>query len=175
MITEQDVFNYIFYPNLVEEKKKILINSSQEYGYLLQFYRKIKTDSEKTISNEVKHNLSLRINLYKHSRFFRLKKIDEDPPKRRKSEYPLLAAASEEDDQSVTAKSFLDPANKYLIRVIKIKDKIKIYSFSADEKEIRNFKLKIFPSGKEFPMEDNSRPLELNEDIEIEEVQLELA
>jgi hypothetical protein len=102
-----------------------------------------------------------------------LKKVDESKPPR-KREFVVLAAASENEKPAVAAKSFLDENNKYLIRVIKTKDITKIYSFSSDEQEIQNFKIKILPSGKEFLMKDNSAPLEITEDIEYEEVHLEL-
>lgn len=173
MITEQDIFNLIFFPHLVDVEKKFIIENSPDYKYLLDFYRTLKADSEKPISEQVKHDLSIKINIYNHVRFFRLKKIDESKPPR-KREFVVLAAASADEKPEVIAKSFLDENNKYLIRVIKTKDITKIYSFSSDEQEIQNFKIKILPSGKEFLMKDNSAPLELNEDLEFEEVHLEL-
>lgn len=173
MITEQDIFNLIFFPHLINAEKKFVIESSPEYEYLLNFYRNIKTDTEKPISEKVKHDLSLKINIYNHVRFFRLKKVDDSKP-HRKSEFAVLVAASAEEKPEVIAKSFLDENKKYLIRVIKTRDITKIYSFSSDKQEIQNFKIKILPSGKEFLMKDNSAPLELNEDLEFEEVHLEL-
>ncbi|HSL90195.1 MAG TPA: hypothetical protein VK870_12900 [Ignavibacteriaceae bacterium] len=173
MITEQDIFNFIFFPHLVDVEKKFIIENSPDYKYLLDFYRTLKAHSEKPISDQVKHDLSIKINIYNHVRFFRLKKVVESKP-RRKGEFVVLAAASENEKPAVLAKSFLDENNKYLIRVIKTKDITKIYSFSSDEQEIQNFKIKILPSGKEFLMKDNSAPLELNEDLEFEEVHLEL-
>jgi hypothetical protein len=173
MITEQDIFNFIFFQHLIDIEKKFIIENSPDYKYLLDFYRNLKADSEKAISDQVKHDLSIKINIYNHVRFFRLKKVDESKPPR-KREFLVLAAASENEKPAVLAKSFLDENNKYLIRVIKTKDITKIYSFSSDEQEIQNFKIKILPSGKEFLMKDNSAPLELNEDLEFEEVHLEL-
>ncbi|MBS4032988.1 MAG: hypothetical protein KGZ85_00870 [Ignavibacterium sp.] len=173
MVTEQDIFNLIFFPHLIDAEKKFIIESSPEYKYLLDFYRNIKTETEKPISEKVKHDLSVKINIYNHIRFFRLKKVDESKPSR-KREFVVLAAASENEKTAVVAKSFLDENNKYLIRVIKTKDITKIYSFSSDEQEIQNFKIKLLPSGKEFLMKDNSAPLEIKEDIEFEEVHLEL-
>lgn len=173
MITEQDIFNLIFFPHLVDAEKKFILESSPEYKYLLNFYRNIKTDTEKPISDKVKHDLSLKINIYNLVRFFRLKKVEESKPPR-KREFAVLAAASADEKPEVIAKSFLDENNKYLIRVIKTKDITKIYSFSSDEQEIQNFKIKILPSGKEFLMKNNSAPLEITEDLEFEEVTLEL-
>jgi len=173
MITEQDIFNLIFFPHLIDAEKKFIIEGSPEYKYLLDFYRNIKTDTEKPISEKVKHDLSLKINIYNHVRFFRLKKVEESKP-RRKREFAVLAAASADEKPEIIAKSFLDENNKYLIRVIKTKDITKIYSFSSDEQEIKNFKLTILPSGKEFMMADNNSPLELKEELEFEEVYLEL-
>lgn len=173
MITEQDIFNLIFYPHLLDDEKKFIIESSPKYNYMINFYRLIKTGSEKQLSEKAKHDMSLRISIYDHGRFFRLKKVEELKPKR-KSEFPILAAASADEKPQIVAKSFLDDNNKYLIRVIKTKDITKIYSFSSDEQEISNFKLIIMPSGKEFLMENNSVPLELKEDLEFKEIHLEL-
>lgn len=173
MITEQDIFNFIFFPHLLGDEKKFSIENSSEHNYILNFYRTIKADSEKPISEKIKHDLSLKINIYNHVRFFRLKKVEEGKPPR-KREFALLAAASKEEKPKVIAQSFLDEENRYLIRVLKSNDTTKIYSFSADEQEIKNFKLKILPSGKEFIMADNNSPLELKEELEFDEVFLEL-
>lgn len=173
MITEQDIFNLIFFPHLIDAEKKFIIEGSPKYKYLLDFYRNIKTDIEKPISEKEKHDLSLKINIYNHVRFFHLKKIEDSKP-RRKREFAVLAAASADEKPEVIAKSFLDENNKFLIRVIKTKDITKIYSFSSDEQSIQNFKIKILPSGKEFLMKDNSAPLEIKDDLEFEEVHLEL-
>lgn len=173
MITEQDIFNFIFFPHLVNDEKKYIIENKADYNYLLNFYRNIKADSEKPINNEIKNRLSTKINIYSHVRFFRLKKVEGSKPQR-KREFAVLAAASEEEKPTIIAQSFFDEESGYLIRVIKTKDSTKVYSFSSDEQEIKNFKLKILPSGKEFIMANNSSPLELKEELEFEEVHLEL-
>lgn len=174
MITEKDVYNYIFFPHLVDDEKKKNIIQSDDYADLLILYGEIKSGTEKTIQRDVKLNLAAKIKLYDYNRFFRLKKADEEKPKRRR-EWTVLAAASAEEKPAVIAKSFLDENNQFLIRVIKTGDITKIYSFSIDETEIQNFKLTVLPSHKEFFMKDNSAPLVLKEDIEFEEVHLELA
>lgn len=173
MITEQDIFNFVFFPHVVDEDKKRYISQRNEFKDLVDFYRSIKDESEKPISDKVKRDLSLKINLYGHTRFFRLKKV-ENVPAQRNSDMVVLAAAADEDAPSVIAKSFIDENNQFLIRVIKTRDITKIYSFSSDNQEIHNFRLKILPSGREFLVENNSKPLELKEDLEFEEIQLEL-
>lgn len=173
MITEKDIFNLIFFPYLVDDEKKIIIESSAEYKYLLDFYKTIKSESEKPVNEKVKQDLSLKINIYNHVRFFRLTPVDENRPKK-KREYTVLAAASEKEKPGIVAKSFFDENNRFLIRVVKSNSITKIYTFSTDGEVIRNFKLKILPSGKEFLMKNNSAPLEINEDLDFEEVQLEL-
>ncbi|MFO7523880.1 MAG: hypothetical protein R6W68_00360 [Ignavibacteriaceae bacterium] len=173
MITEKDIYNYIFFPHLVDEEKKIIMTESADYAGLIDIYREIKSGSEKIPDHAIKNSLAAKIRLYDYNRFFRLKNVEGEKPKR-KREFTILAAASEDEKPSVTAKSFLDEKNQYLIRIVKTNDKTKIYSFSANEQEIKNFKLTVLPSGKEFLMNDNSAPLEIDEDLMIEEVQLEL-
>lgn len=173
MVTEKDIYNYIFFPHLVDEEKKRIMTESPDYAGLIDVYRGIKSDTEKIPDNAIKNSLAAKIRLYDYNRFFRLKNVEGEKPKR-KREFTVLAAASEDEKPSVTAKSFLDENNQYLIRVIKTADKTRIYSFSADEQEIKNFKLTVLPSGKEFLMKDNSTPLELSEDFEFEEIHLEL-
>lgn len=173
MITEKDIYNYIFFPHLLDEEKKKIMTESTDYAGLIDVYRGIKAGTEKIPDNSIKNSLAAKIRLYDYNRFFRLKNVEGEKPKR-KREFTVLAAASENEKPSVTAKSFLDENNQYLIRVIKTTDKTRIYSFSANEQEIKNFKLTILPAGKEFIMKDNSAPLEIDEDLVFEEVQLEL-
>lgn len=173
MITERDIFNYIYFPHLVDDEKKRILETSSEYNSLIDFYKSVKNVSEKPLSDNIKHDLSLKINIYNHLRFFRLKRVDVEKPRKPK-ELTILAAASEKEANTITAKSFLDEEHKFLIRVIKTGESTKIYTFSSDEKIIRNFKLKVLPSGKEFILNDNSHPLEIKEELEFDEVYLEL-
>lgn len=173
MITEKDIFNYFFFPNLVDEEKKEIINNSSDYQTLIELYKSIKSASDMPVSTEVKNRLSEKIQLYNYKIFFRLKPVTEIKEKR-KRDLPLLAAASASENTAVFTKSFLDENNKCLVRVIKSKEGTRIYAFSSDNIELKNFKIKIFPSGKEFIMKDNSAPLELTEELEYDEVLLEL-
>lgn len=173
MITEQDIFNFVFFPQVVDEDKKRYISQRSELRSLVDFYRSIKDESDKPISEKVKQDLSLKINGYSYRFFFRLKKV-ENVPTQKNSEMVVLAAATDEDEPEVIAKSFIDENNQFLIRVIKTKGITKIYSFSSDNQEIHNFKLKVLPSGRDFLVDNNSKPLELKEELDFEEIQLEL-
>ena len=92
---------------------------------------------------------------------------------KRNSEFLVLAAASVPEEPKITAQSFIDEQNHLLVRVIKSKDITRIYAFSTEDKELKNIKLKILPSGKEFFMPNNSFPLKIKENLLIEEIQIE--
>ncbi len=173
MITEQDIFNFIFFPHLVNDGKRDLINNNSEYNFLVDFYKAIKSDYEKPLSESERSLIASKIGIYNHVRIFRLISADENKPKKRR-EYAVLAAASEKEKPAVIAKSFIDESNRFLIRVVKSNSTTKIYTFSTDGEVIQNFKLKILPSCKEFLMKNNSAPLEINEDLDFEEIQIEL-
>lgn len=172
MISEKDIFDSVFFPELVEPSKREIIENSPGYKYLLDFYTKVKSELNTPISIDVKQKLANKISIYRNDQIFRLISADENKP--RKRDYTVLAAASKEEKQEIVAKSFFDEDNRFLIRVVKSQYITKIYTFSTDGEVIQNFKLKILPSGKEFLMKNNSAPLEIKEDLEYEEVQLEL-
>lgn len=173
MISEKDIFDSVFFPDLVEPSKKEIIENSPGYKYLLDFYTKIKSELNTPVSSEVKQKLANKISIYRNTQIFRLRSVNENKP-RKKRDYTILAAASEAEKPEIVAKSFFDENNRFLIRVVKSQSITRIYTFSTDGEVIQNFKLKILPSGKEFLMKNNSAPLEIKEALEFEEVQLEL-
>lgn len=64
MITEKDIFNFVFFPNrITEEKIKLL--SSGKYGELIRFYQELKKYlSAVNISQQIKLKLAEAIPNY---------------------------------------------------------------------------------------------------------------
>ena len=46
IITEQDLFFYIFFPESVPDKKKQMIETDNSYNDILEFYKQMKLNSE---------------------------------------------------------------------------------------------------------------------------------
>lgn len=173
MLTEKDIFDFVFFPQNLSEEKQDRILKSSNFDGLIDFYSNLKSEINKQISESVREKLLEKINLYKVQKFFRLKLVEE-PKAKRNSEFLVLAAASASGEPKITAQSFIDEQNHLLVRVIKSKDITRIYTFSTEDKALKNIKIKTLPSGKEFFMPDNSLHLEIKENLLISEVQIEL-
>ncbi len=172
MITEKDIFDFVFFPQNLSEEKRDRILKSSDFDDLIHYYSELKVNINEPITETVRKKLSEKINLYKVQKFFRLKVVEE-PNSRKTNEFLVLAAASVPEKPKITTQTFIDEQNHFLVRVIKTQDNTRIFAFSTDDKELKNIKLKVLPSGKEFFMPDNSFPFEIKENLLIEEIQIE--
>ena len=120
----------------------------------------------------MKQKLAEKIPLYVPLKIFILYPVKETV-KKRKNDVPIFAADSPKEKLAVMAKTFIDEANHYLIRLLNFKDSSKIYVFSTTEGTLKNYKVIVKPSGKVFEQIDNSSPIELDSPIEAESIELQ--
>ena len=73
----------------------------------------------------------------------------------------------------MTSATFLDEEKRYLIKLHNFKNSAKIYVFSTSEEKLKNFKIIIQPSNKIFEQTDNSKPLLIDESIEVSSIELQ--
>lgn len=171
-LTEKDIFNYVFYPELISKEKKEFLMNSQDFNNEIEFYSSLKNSLIDELSIEIKQKLASRIDSYKHLNIIYLYPVEEHFAQR-KSNNLVLAAASEEDKPKVSAKTFYDEDKTYIIKVINYENSSRVFVFSTQYEIIKDFELKILPQNLSYHLSDNSNPLELNFNVEPESISLE--
>lgn len=64
-ITENDIFNYVYFNKRLSEADKKLIESNEENFELIRFYKEQKAELNKSLKDETKMKLASRISAYK--------------------------------------------------------------------------------------------------------------
>ena len=93
-LTEKDIFNYVFYPELISKEKKEFLMNSQDFNNEIEFYSSLKDSLIDELPIEVKQKLASRIDSYKHLDIIYLYPVEEHFAQR-KSNNLVLAAASD--------------------------------------------------------------------------------
>lgn len=171
-ISERDMFNFVFYPENLSTEKVEHLKNSKIFDEEIDFYRSLKKSLEEELTDDVKQKLAEKIPLYVPLKIFVLYPVKEHV-KKRKNDVPIFAAASPKEIPAVTAKTFIDENNHYLIRLLSFKESSKIYVFSTTEGALKNYKIVVKPSGQTFEQNDNSSPIEISTPIEAEKIELQ--
>ncbi|MCX8010292.1 MAG: hypothetical protein N3A61_04015 [Ignavibacteria bacterium] len=171
-ITEQDIFNFVFFEDSVTEETRIFLKASNQYREEIDFYQSLKKSLEMNLTLDEKRQIAEKIPIYQISNLIELFPVVIKVENQNSRLH--LAASSAAMLNRVIADTFKDEKLEYLIRAIQEGDKIKLFVFSTSEQKISNFQLKLYPSQKEFYLEDNSNPLELNSAEKIEKIELKL-
>lgn len=171
-ISERDIFNFVFFPAILSIEKRKYLESIGIYNDEIRFYEELKKDLSDELSAEIKSKIAQRIPNYRFEKIFFLYPTYENNSKR-KTDKSILAAASPINQTSITASSFVDEKNQFLIRILKSENKSKIYVFSTVDEVIKNFKIIIKPSGQVFEQQDNTHPICFDKQIEIENIELQ--
>ena len=64
-ITESDLFNFVFFNEILPQKKRKYIKRNEDKFELLNFYRKQKKSIARTIKKETQKRIAVRIPAYK--------------------------------------------------------------------------------------------------------------
>lgn len=169
-ITERDIFNFVFYPDMVKNEIKRFLTTIEETTDAIIFYKELKYELHQPVSLSIKQKLAKKISAYKFSDIINLYPVEELKKKRNGL---VLAAASEEEKPKIVTKTFYDADKTYIIKVINYISSSKIFVFSTQQEIIKDFEIIILPENKKYHCSDNSLPLELNTPIEAESIQIE--
>lgn len=171
-ISERDLFDFVFYPENLSSQKVEYLKTSKVFDEEINYYRTLKKSLAEELPFEVKQKIADRIPIYKLTNSVMLYPVKA---KRRKPNgtATVLAADSPEEKPFVTAKTFIDHANHYLIRLLNFKNSSKIFVFSTTDEILRNYKVIVKPSGQSFEQIDNSSPIEISTPIEAENIELQ--
>ncbi|MCZ7609622.1 MAG: hypothetical protein M5U17_05595 [Ignavibacterium sp.] len=171
-ITEKDIFNFIFYPEILLREKKRYLESSSDFRNEIDFYSSLKEAIDEELNSEIKQKIALKINSYKPGNIICLYPVDEYQ-NRKVSNNVRLAAATPEEKPKVFSKTFYDEEKTYIIKVINYEKNSKVFVFSTQHELIKDFELNILPQNLKYHLTDNSSPLELDFNVEPESISLE--
>ncbi len=171
-IEERDIFNYVFYPDVIEQEKADIIIDSKEYNSIVELYNDIRNNLDKGMTTEQKKNIASKISAYKHQKIITLYPI-KDEIKQSTSDVPILAAASPEKEPRVKTQSFIDEEKGFVIRLVRVGEKAKIYVFPIIYKGNKKICLTFHPSNQKHHITDINTPLDLANLAPIESISIE--
>jgi len=172
IIEEQDIFNYVFFPQNLSSEKQSEIELDQNFNEAVEFYKQLKANSEKSLSENIRKKIAEKIPAYRPLEVIELFPLQEhlNSNQSRKN----LAAAEKILTPKITTKTFVDNIKEYLIKVLNFSNETKIFIFSTKDEVVRNFDIYILPQNLKYHFEDNLEPLIINALIEPEKIQLKL-
>ena len=170
IISEQDLFCYVFFPKSVPTEKKEIIGTDQSFEEILEFYRQLKSNTEIKPDESLKRKIASKIPAYSLSNVIQLYSLKD--PVVQKQNGNRLAAGSTELKPKMTTKTFVDNDKEYLIKVLNYGNQTKVFVFSTKDEVVKNFDIIIEPNNLRFHFEDNTEPLKIEHSIEAEKIEL---
>ena len=170
-ITERDIFNFVFYNDLLSTEKREYIEESGNFSKGIRFYQSLKEAINQNLSVEIKNFISEKIPAYNPIKF-KLYPI-KDVKSKKKNSNLTLAADSPETNTKMEASTFIDEEKRYLAKLLVSDKSSKIYVFSTNDEQLENYKLIIHPSNKIFEQINNSQPLIVDSPIEVSSIEIQ--
>ena len=170
-LSEKDIFDFVFFNDLLPQLKRDYINNLTEFDEEIKFYKSIKDARSKSVSSELKNRLLTKIPAYKNLIYI-LYPSNEQFIKRKQSKI-TVAADSLQQKSDLTVSTFFDEEKNFFVRLHLLDNESKVYLFSTQDELIKKIKLLIIPSNQIFEMADNSQPLIINSRIEASSIQIQ--
>ncbi|MFA6978197.1 MAG: hypothetical protein WC209_02650 [Ignavibacteriaceae bacterium] len=169
MITEQDIFNYIFFRAKVSDGKINEIVTDEQYAHAVEFYNSLKSETERSLSFNEKRSLAAKIPFYKFNGEYELLPFSVGDMENGKR----LAARTKNSEESDSAISFLSETKELLCRIVPTPTQKLLYCFSINQQELKNFKLTFHPNKITFECKSNSEPVIIPAELTIEKISIE--
>jgi len=173
-INERDLFNFVFSKGLLDKEKAEYIKVKNLFNEEIFFLKSLKNASSEKITPDSKRKIAQKIPSYKYFGTIELYPEDVKKIKLKFNKSLLLAADSAELKPQNTSQTFIDENKNYLIKLISSETESKIFVFSTKEELLYNLNITLEPQHIKFHMNDNSKPLELNEAYDVQKIKLEL-
>jgi hypothetical protein len=171
-ITERDIFNFVFYPELVKEEIKAFLATIENNSDAIAFFKELKSELETSISKDIKKKIGDKIKSYLSINIIELHPL-RAPAIKKANGSRLAAASTTELKPKMTTKTFVDNEKEYLIKVLNYGETTKVFVFSTKDEVVKNFDIIIEPHHLKYHLEDNSEPLKIEQSIEAEKIKLE--
>ncbi|PKL82147.1 MAG: hypothetical protein CVV24_11575 [Ignavibacteriae bacterium HGW-Ignavibacteriae-3] len=166
-ISEEDIFKFVFSPeNLAADKFNYLSANKERFKEEIDLCLEIKNNSGTDENNTSAEFILNKISSYKQIKLFpQISEVNEENGVK-------LAAASAVLSKQPNSMSFADAESKYLVRIVKTEFDCLLYLFTEDS-SISSYKIHLHPSKAAYRINDVSQPIEILEEIKIEEILLE--
>jgi len=162
-ISEQDIFNFVFYPDQLSIEKKEYLNCHiDEFKEQIDFCMALK---QTTVQPEKGKEIS------KHD-FVIVELLPIKLITLNNNNYLTLAAASAELSKKIETKTFMDSNSQFLVRIVSTEDEKKLYVFSK-EKCLEDVKITLFPSEKCYRINPVESSIVIDKTEEIEKISIE--
>lgn len=170
---EQDIFNYVFFPQNLSSEIKKTIEENKDLTELIDFYKELRADSLEPISKTIKKKIASVIPAYNLTDKIRLYPLPAVTLKNTGGR--RLAAGSESRHliSEMSSRTFVDEDKEYMIKVIIHDSTTKVFVFSVKNDVVNNFDIIIEPAEARYHFKDNLQPLVINSGIEIDSIRLE--
>lgn len=167
-ITEKDLFNFIFYPEILDKNKSEFINiNKQNFKDELEFLQNLNIELQNPLSDSVVEKLNNKIAELNNVKSIILNREKKDF-KSNNDEY-CLAAASENFDKTNCA-TFKDKESNYLLKLFFGNPRNKLYIFAKDDIENKNFEITLLPSNNKFKFSTKDLPFSFTESEIIDQI-----
>lgn len=164
-IKERDIFNFVFAPDeLREEIFEYISNNREQFAEEINLLNDVKNLRE---IEDPKLTEFAKLRLKEISGRNNIIKLHKQNFKRdyNRNRVVTLAADSMELKKKIITETFMDIDSRYLLKLL-VTDKLtKLFLFANDNTPLQNLKLTLHPSGKSYKISDNSKPLEIDEEI----------
>jgi hypothetical protein len=164
IIDEEDIFNFVFFPNsLTQEKFKFIESHRSRFARDIEFCKKLQEDLDTSITDSFKEKIGERINTQTR-KIFHLSPVQL--PASLKPGFNTLAAASEQPSSRFF--TFKDDNDKVLVRLLSNANKQELFLFSQEFIAGEKIRLTFLPGkeSSEFILEKQGLTVKLPDTIE---------
>jgi len=169
LITEKDIFFYVFYPDKLDKDKKSFIEENQkDFDEQIYICKNIQSSINKDVDPEIISEIEKKIKEKQNLMNIELFKVENK--KQMYSEYLTLAADSQIEEEKLKVDTFIDANSEYIIKVINTAKENNIFIFEKNNDLIEDFDLKILPSGIEYEHINNQKPLIISPKVNIDKI-----
>ncbi|RJP61802.1 MAG: hypothetical protein C4539_19330 [Ignavibacteriales bacterium] len=171
-ITEIDLFNFVFFKHLLDEEKKQIIMLEEKFKESINFYSGMHNELSKDLSLAARKKIASLIPSYRLTDKVELFPIGFTKMATKRNTY--VASADESLNPGFISMSLTDEEKSYLARIVCQHTHCQMFIFSSNNSILRNFDVTIYPQRKKYHFEDNTKPVELNAEPDIEKLVMTL-
>ncbi len=170
-ITEQDIFNFVHFPDEITEEKKEFIKLNESlFSEQIQFCKIfLKFDKDKHTGINTDEMAEQILGNIKVTALFPIKNDDQFMDK----QFSLVAASVQVANKSSESITFIDNNSKYLVRIINYNKKNTLYFFPKETGHNIKFKFTLLPSNETFHIEPPNKSFEIQSADLIEKILIE--
>lgn len=170
---EHDIFNYVFFPDKLSPEIKTAIEGNKHLKRTIDFYKELLADTLKPISKSLRKKIASAIPAYSFIDEIRLYPLPAVAMKNTGGRRLAAGSESRHFISEMSTRTFVDEDKEYMIKVIIHDSTTKVFVFSVKNDVVNNFDIIIEPAEARYHFKDNSQPLIINSEIEIDSIRLE--